>query len=214
MKLGYSPWGNGDSIYPFHQVFKEQARLDYTPVKDCDAILLWGGTDINPAYYNRPAHILNQYDPDSPRDQAEVSWMKDAVAHKVPIIGVCRGAQFICAFAGGNLVQHATGHGSTHDITVIVDGQEQVYQTSSSHHQMLYPFDMPADEYDIIGWSTETRSSRYEGYGIAKPPCEPEVVLFPKIRALGIQGHPEWQDTDEPFVQWCLEQVRHLVAPF
>lgn len=216
MILGYSPYQSPQgSIYPFDSIFETAARLDYTPPRKCDAILLWGGTDIDPKYYGEPAHPLNHYDADCPRNQAEWAWMQEARDHGVPIIGVCRGAQFITAFAGGKLIQHVQGHGGTHSLLVLDDGEERVYQTSSSHHQMMYPFNLPEEEYQILGWvpKDKPRSKVYEGSGISTPPVECEVVLYPKIRALAIQGHPEWQDRDEDFVQWCLKQVQQLVAP-
>lgn len=215
MKLGYSPWGNGNSISPFDKVFAQAASLVQTPVAMCDAILLWGGTDINPGLYSAAAHPFNGYGPGSERDKTERVWVEQAIELGIPVIGVCRGAQFICAMAGGKLIQHCTGHGGTHDVTVIVDGQEKVYQTSSSHHQMLYPFDLPADEYEILGYSTEALSKCYDGETPEEqlvPIVEPEVVLFPKIRALAIQGHPEWMDGKDEFVLWCNQEIKKLCA--
>lgn len=215
MKLGFSPFvGPAGDIYPFDSVFDRAYDLTRHGVEDMDAILLWGGTDINPHYYEDKPHPFNGFNDKSWRDRAEWGWMQDAQAHGVPIIGVCRGAQFICAFAGGKLIQHCTGHGGTHDITVLDNGEERVYQTSSSHHQMMFPYGLPNEEYKILGWSTEKRSKCYDGSSENEqriPEKECEVVLFPKIRALAIQGHPEWQDKDSAFVKWCLKEVKVLV---
>lgn len=217
MKLGYSPWAFHGSIYPFDDIFSESARLDYTPVKNCDAIVLWGGTDIDPKYYGGKDEGLSHYNPDCPRNQAEWYWMQEAAKHGIPMIGVCRGAQFMCAFAGGKLYQHVTGHNSgVHAVTVLEDGQERVYQTASAHHQMMYPYNLPAEDYQLLGWSRAKRSTVYMGNPIPGVPPgdmkEPEVILFPKIKALAIQGHPEWQDKDEPFMQWVFARIHELVA--
>ena len=35
----------------------------------------------------------------------------------------------------------------------------------------------------------------------------PEIVYFPNIRALGIQGHPEWM-IGSPFSQYCSNLIK------
>lgn len=215
MKLGFSPFAFHGTIQPFHSVFKEGLSLASTPVAMCDAIVLWGGTDINPGLYYSAPHPFNGFQPGSERDRAERVWAEQAIELGIPLIGVCRGAQFLCAMAGGKLIQHCTGHGREHAVTVIEDGKEKVYQTSSSHHQMLYPFDLPADEYQILGYSTNPLSRCYDGeteHEQLVPVVEPEVVLFPKIRALAIQGHPEWMDDNDGFVIWCNKEIKKLCA--
>lgn len=210
LRLGFSPFAHPGTIYPFDQVFDREVRLDYANPKSCDAILLWGGTDIDPKYYNEPAHSTNGYIPDSVRDQQEWYWMQQAIQYGIPIIGVCRGAQFLCAAAGGKLVQDVRGHNmGSHELTVIEDGNFKVYQTSSAHHQMMYLGDMPEADYELLGWS-KPRSGEYYA---DKPrlTLDPEVVFFPKIKGLAIQGHPEWQKLDDPFTQWCLNTIEDLV---
>ncbi len=101
MKIGFSPFAHpaGD-ITPFDGLFKEAYDLTKFDVKGLDAILLWGGTDINPAFYKDSPHPYNGFNAHSTRDIAEWAWMQEAIKQGVPIIGICRGAQFICAVAG------------------------------------------------------------------------------------------------------------------
>jgi len=217
LRLGFSPFAHPGTIYPFDQIFEREVRLDYSNPRKCDAILLWGGTDIDPKYYNESAHSTNGYIPDSVRDQQEWYWMQEALRYGIPIIGVCRGAQFLCAFAGGTLVQDVHGHNhGSHEITVVEDGLEKVYQTSSAHHQMMYLGGLPPEAYELLGWSkrrSQTLFYRDVPYYVDKEPpsVDPEVVYFPKIKGLAIQGHPEWQKLDDPFTQWCLNQIVDLV---
>src|ERR1700752_5461016 len=105
--LGYSPYdGPNDGVSHFNQLFDHSKNLSKHPVSEVDAIVLWGGTDIHPDFYNRSVHQRNHC-PQAPsqRDWFEWELMREAVAQHKPIIGVCRGAQFICAFAGGILIQ-------------------------------------------------------------------------------------------------------------
>ena len=39
----------------------------------------------------------------------------------------------------------------------------------------------------------------------------PEVVYFPQLNALGIQGHPEWMGNGNPFVQYCTSLINSLL---
>ena len=90
------------------------------------------------------------------------------------------------------------------------DGRE--IMTSSVHHQMMYPYDI---EHKLIAWSATRRSDKYvvgdnSDYEPMHMHHEPEVVWFPKIKALGIQGHPEFhaRPLTDPFVQYCMEVTR------
>lgn len=211
MKLGYSPVGNGNSVAPFNQLFSEAVSLATHSVAECDAIIMWGGTDIQPKYYNARANPQT-YANAIQRDAFEWEWMNEAADLGIPIIGICRGAQFLCALAGGSLVQHVDNHtGGNHSVTVIEDGEEKVYQTTSCHHQMLYLDDLiPGTGYELLGW-TANRSSTYQGEYASenlKQAVDPEVVWFPEIKGFAIQGHPEWMDGKDEFVQWCLKTIK------
>ncbi len=132
--------------------------------------------------------------------------MKYAKANKIPIIGVCRGAQALCVFAGGKLVQHVTGHASGNHYVTTTDGE--ILLTTSCHHQMMYPWDI---DYELLAWSSDSKSTMYLGED-NKPLkadgfCEPEVVYFPRVRGLAIQGHPEWMGANDEFVHYCNDLV-------
>lgn len=214
LRLGYSPWSSPENCHPFNAVFHELASLQDVPVADCDAIVLWGGTDINPHFYKQNPHPMTWYHEGGARDRLEWQWLHEAMSNGVPIIGVCRGAQMICAGVGGTLFQHVTGHNGGNHAMETEDGR--VYQTSSAHHQMLNLTALPEDSYELIAWSKTNRSQAYEDVNgkLAMPEGfkEPEVVLFPNIRALAVQGHPEWHDMHDPFNQYVLGLVRELLV--
>src|SRR5574343_471523 len=63
-----------------------------------DALVVWGGEDIHPALYNDVnTHSSVYTDGPSTRDTYEWALMKEAIKRDIPIIGVCRGAQRLCA---------------------------------------------------------------------------------------------------------------------
>lgn len=198
--LGYSPYGapyeSGNQIYPFEEIWDEGKNLETATDADidkCHALVLWGGSDISPTLYGEAREFNSGPTDPTPRDLFEWELLRRFSDKGKPIIGVCRGAQLLCAFAGGKLVQHVYSHGSDHTITTSDDHE---FIVSSSHHQMMYPYDV---EHELLAWSTRPQSTVYlprdKQYSIEleqRRKKEPEVVWFPEINGLAIQCHPEW----------------------
>jgi gamma-glutamyl-gamma-aminobutyrate hydrolase PuuD len=206
--IGYSPWGwkEGD-IEPFDSLFthKKSIRDGFDEI---DCLLLWGGEDIHPSYYNEPPHQFNESNGPLPSERDVHEWkaMLYCKAHNIPMIGVCRGAQFLCVFAGGSLAQDVDRHNQSHPIRTL-DGR--MLETTSVHHQMMNPYKIP---HELLAWCYPARSNFYEnGYGkniqIMDENHEPEVVFFPQIRALAIQGHPEYRNATPAFKEYCVEMA-------
>src|SRR5436305_1806306 len=68
-------------------------------------LLLSGGTDIDPEFYaQHPAPESER--PDRPRDRLESRLLREALHNDAPVLGICRGMQFLNVFHGGTLLQH------------------------------------------------------------------------------------------------------------
>ena len=218
--LAYSPWGGGTNAYPFDELFDTVIDARKDGLSTADAFLLWGGTDIHPSFYGKAAHRFSGA-PSMPSERDLWEWqaMKYCKANGIPIIGVCRGAQFMCAFAGGKLIQHCTGHSTGAHSMVTKDGD--VFPVTSSHHQML---ELTGTRHELLGWTPNRLSAIYYGEHNQTPSeivtavqentfKEPEVVFFPDIKGLAIQGHPEWSHGESEFVKKSLEwTVEYLFA--
>lgn len=211
MKLGYCPMGNGDSIGPFDELFSEKVDVSKS-VDGVDAVVFWGGTDICPQLYNEERSWKSQAQANpSSRDLFEWDVMRYCKLRDIPVIGICRGAQLLCAFNGGTLVQHCDNHGNGNHMVMTHDGME--YSTTSCHHQMMYPYDI---EHKLLAWASPKRSSVYlDGRDkqilAMEKQREPEVVYFPQNRGLAIQGHPEWMPQKALFVQWVLTLTESIL---
>ena len=168
-------------------------------------VVIWGGEDISPSIYGqKPNKYMSKRTEElSHRDILEIEAAKLAIRNNWPIIGVCRGAQLMCALSGGSLVQHVNGHHGNHFIKTYDD---QTIRTNSIHHQMM---NLVGTEYEMIAWSEEKQSDKYYGENEQELhiPIEPEIVFFPKTNALAIQGHPEYLTPKNQFVQYCLKQI-------
>lgn len=205
-----------DNGYPFNVLFDEvklvrvadgQSEVINT-VSNADCLLLWGGTDICPMLYGQKPNRFNQAGAaPSKRDLFEWKLLKMAVAANIPIIGVCRGAQLLCAFDGGELAQDIEGHEYAHTIKTI-DGKTMM--AKANHHQMMLPL-----PHNVLLATTveQEHAGHYIGENdainnIPKGYLEPEVVHFTQLNAIGFQPHPEWHSDADDFVVWCVQQVR------
>lgn len=218
LTLGYaSTLGTGSpSGYPFDDVFDEVRQVTPEQIfnREVDALVLWGGADISPSIYKAQVSKRNQAGPDlSQRDQIETALFNAAQAVGIPVIGVCRGAQLVCAMSGGLLVQDVQNHSGDHMMDTVCGLQ---METTSIHHQMMYPFNMPKDSWDLLAWTAGKLSVTYvldDEDVRTNIPCEPEVVWFPQTKSLAIQGHPEFAPSTSDFVQYTLRLVRKLILP-
>lgn len=173
--------------------------VDY--LEDMDLVVFTGGTDVNPSLYGDTPHEETTA-PDIQRDTMEQAVYTRALILGIPMVGICRGAQFLCVMNGGSLIQHVNGHRNC-EHEIFIKNRTTTINVRGDHHQMLWP----KEEFDLLAYS-EGLSTVYEtGEGLTNQPeiaftknnivQEPEVVHWPLTRCLAIQFHPEWhRDTD------------------
>lgn len=212
MRLVAAIW---EDYFPFHNISgvnnNFHCTTDPADLREGDILIVHGGEDIAPVLYNKGRSFRSGTDRDSAvrmsrRDMIEWHLMQRAVQLNIPIIGICRGAQMLCALAGGYLVQHVEGHIGRHPITTY-DNKELI--VNSIHHQMLYPFDV---EHEMIAWSTQKLSDVYWSVEdnedvLIDVPLEPEFVYFPTVRGFAIQWHPEMMDESAPATQYVINFI-------
>ena len=171
-------------------------------VKEADLLFFTGGEDVSPELYNQKKHPKTYCN--KTRDDYEIKFYKEALLHGINIIGVCRGAQFLTAMQqNGCLIQHVEGHAvfSPHEI-LFNDGSYAL--ATSTHHQMMWPFDVP--KYELIAWASRGISDVYEFQThtdtVSSLPGgrEPEIVYYPNTKCLAIQPHPEMMSKQSQLV--------------
>ena len=129
-----------------------------TLLSGLDGLLLSGGSDLHPGYYEEePRPELNETIPE--RDEFEMAMVEGALKRQMPVLGICRGLQVLNAVLGGTLYQDLPsqrgdevllGHRQvtpkwepTHE--VVVDAGSQVvrilgsrqFKVNSYHHQAV-----------------------------------------------------------------------------
>lgn len=216
-----------DDCHPFNGLCKNvDVVRTADELKEHDsALIIWGGSDIHPDYYNRPMHRTTH--PGGQRDKIEWSLIQRAIEMQIPIFGVCRGAQFLCAAAGGWLIQNVYGHAGYggHGVKTF-DGDS--FTVNSIHHQMMNP---AGTDHELVAWADHRVSEAYIAaghkrrfdtdtsdmvpYGIDNdeswtPPAdwaEPEFVYFPKINGYAIQWHPEGMPANSAANKYILSYI-------
>ena len=119
-----------------------------------DGIIITGGEDINPLFYNDTLNLKLCGDIDHRRDTLEKKLFDYAFENKIPLIGVCRGMQMINVARGGTLygdipseigtqVIHRNNGEVMHEIVltesyplIFPEGQD-TFMVNSWHHQGL-----------------------------------------------------------------------------
>ena len=157
--------------------------------KPFDAIIIGGGDDISPEHYNGDIQAKVKVDPK--RDELEISWINWALNNKIPMLGICRGAQLINVVLGGTLHQDIrpirkytrNRPGVFPTKTVVVDQQSVLFKimkktnirVNSLHHQAV---NFPGKNVRVIARDLDdiTQAIEYEN--------NPNII--------GVQWHPEY----------------------
>ena len=188
--------------------------LDLVPTMDL--VVFTGGQDVSPKLYNEhPHHRTGGVG--SIRDEEEKELFVEAWEYDIPMLGICRGAQFLTVMSGGALIQDVTAHNLEHAITYKkADGEEDQITVTSTHHQMMYPFDMGEEHYELIGWCANPISQHHQHMSLTSQPkqvlsytvpVEPEIVHYPETNCLCIQGHPEFTNAKKEFVDLTFDLI-------
>jgi putative glutamine amidotransferase len=194
---------------------------NFNDIERCDGIILTGGNDINPRLYNQPQFLAycDQKDIDEKRDEFEWKVVQYTEEKQLPLLGICRGLQFVNVYFGGTLVpdipafgkfNHGKLNGRDRDHLIEVDPYSLLHkivgnnngEVNSAHHQSA---DMP-------GFGLVATAMSPDGIieGMERKEAEGKSLL------LLIQWHPERMTNQESVFsknirQHFLEAVRNNV---
>jgi len=156
----------------------------YTKVK---GIIISGGNDINPQSYggNKTDSVYLSAE----RDSTEENLLRIAIEKKIPVLGICRGYQFINVFFGGKLIgginEKEKRHvGITHRVDVI---DEKCMELLGDGFEV--------NSYHNFGVDESVKSKDLEVFAQANDGII-EGMFHPKLPIAGIQWHPERKSPD------------------
>ncbi len=158
-------------------------------LKNADGLILPGSfQDMNPKLWGaEDLHCSNDINDELDRIQWQL--LELAVQDKKPVLGICRGMQFINVFFGGTLIQdlpcakaHAPGEPERYHDLVIPEGTRL---------------------YALYGMMTETNTRHHQGVGVIGDNLKLsamwmddenlviEAVVHKHLPIIGVQWHPE-----------------------
>ena len=156
-------------------------------IDQADLMCFTGGADVTPMIYGAQRHPRTYND--IHRDNEEQLVFQEAQRRGIPMVGICRGGQFLNVMCGGSMYQDVTRHTMPHEITDLQTGEKLL--VSSTHHQMM----KPSPEGLLVACSTLGGDREwYEGtvFKIDVSEQDIEVVYYDKQNCLCFQPHPEF----------------------
>lgn len=176
--------------HQYIKMFSDAGFKGARSVEDANIICFTGGEDVDPEMYGEKPLPGTNYN--TARDAFEAGIYGECLALKKPMIGICRGSQFLNVMNGGKLWQdinkHATMRG--HDITDMKTGETRFNMTSTHHQQMI-----PANDAEILALAEISTHKHRQDERIEreKPELDDvEVVYYPSTLSLCFQPHPEF----------------------
>lgn len=168
-----------------------------------DLVVFTGGTDVDPVLYGEKP-MSSTESPDRGRDAREIVLYQMCVQSGIPMLGICRGSQFLAVMNGAKLYQHIDNHNGAHDIFDIKD-KRIISNVSSVHHQAVVAD--PNGGMEVLADSPKARN-RWLREGINRPGHHMDVEAFwyRDTACLGIQGHPEYTGY-HGFAKWACEKM-------
>jgi gamma-glutamyl-gamma-aminobutyrate hydrolase PuuD len=155
-------------------------------LEEAEIVAFIGGVDVNPLLYKEKA-LPETQEPSIIRDAIEQEAYNSCVARDIPMVGICRGAQFLHVMNGGKLWQHVTGHDGRPHLIYDIDWKCSVTATSI-HHQML----KNNSDLEILATCYNQVSYWLSSYGSSSTKeLEIEAGAYHDTKCFFVQGHPE-----------------------
>jgi putative glutamine amidotransferase len=170
---------------------------NFSDIEKCNGIMLTGGNDINPRLYNQPEYLAycNPGEIDESRDEFEWKVMQYTEENQIPLLGICRGLQFVNVFFGGTLVPDIPAFGKfNHE--KFKDGNDRNHMVEIDTNSELYK--ITGQEKGKIN-SAHHQSTDMPGYGLVANALSPDGIIEGMERKearersylMLVQWHPE-----------------------
>lgn len=150
-----------------------------------DGLIICGGNDIAPVYYNE--NMNGAVNIDVKRDKAEFALVKAFAEKKKPIFGICRGCQLLNVAFGGSLYQdisNASEHCSFGDYDL-------VHKVTVNKNSFLYT--MYGAEFSVNSFHHQAIKDVGDGFEVMATADNTTIegIVHKELPIFGVQWHPE-----------------------
>lgn len=205
--LGIPGWILGDATFGvsksyLHFISQFGKPLILTPdhdIEEVDMLLLPGGKDISPGTYGaRPSYWTGE--PNMMLEWFDAQRLPGYIEENIPVLGICRGAQRLWAFYGGEIDQHNDWHAQSksgepwdqcHGLAYTADFRAEykslLTKVNSRHHQTMDARNGVPEELEVVAFAQATAKEGKERWF----PSIVEIFKHKERPIFGIQGHPE-----------------------
>ncbi|NTD96814.1 gamma-glutamyl-gamma-aminobutyrate hydrolase family protein [Agrobacterium tumefaciens] len=182
-------------------------KLDnFEDIKNCKGIVLTGGEDVHPRFYNQPEYYpyCHEDDVDELRDEFEFKILAYTEANHIPVLGICRGIQVGNVFFGGTLIPDIAAWGKF-DHAKMPDKQDRYHEiiiNPSSWLKQIIHTDL-----GLVN-SNHHQSTNRIGKGLVVSALSPDGIA---------EAIERLEPADKSFlllVQWHPERLKDQQSPF
>jgi hypothetical protein len=176
--------------FQYMKMFYDAGFKGARNVNEADIVCFTGGEDVTPELYGEKALPETYFSRE--RDEFETKLYKEALELKKPMVGICRGGQFLNVMNDGRLWQDVNNHGvrGGHSVINLKTGEE-LQDMTSTHHQMMIPGDN-AEVLALAKCATHKKGEKEEVVRNKPELDDTEVVWYPGTLSLCFQPHPEF----------------------
>lgn len=174
-------------------------------IDKADLVVFTGGEDLNPKLYHQKAHESVRWN--DRRDKKDIEAYSKCYQEGIPMLGICRGAQFLHVMNGGELYQHVDHHTGDHRM-YCTRQKKMIERVSSVHHQLVVENRMM----EVLGFVAGKSEERWVSPSQVEkgPNSDIEAFFYRDTCSIGIQGHPEYSGYDE-FLEWTFDTLLNLI---
>ena len=201
--------------YAYIKMFWDLGFDGASTVEDADIVCFTGGEDVDPSLYGEvamPRTYFNRH-----RDEYEMGVYRRALDLGKPMVGICRGGQFLNVMNGGKLFQHVNNHTGQHiafinDPSKPKEKKRRTIDVTSTHHQMM----RPTEDAIILMSALESTEKHCPGLmleGKDRLSEDTEVCFYAETNSLCFQPHPELGSAKPELVDYFEECVDNWLVP-
>lgn len=166
----------------------------------CDALIVTGGDDVNPALYNEKCNI-EITESSINNDKLDYALIDAFIKANKPILGICRGIQVLNVFFGGSLYQDIPNHRFNTDNerhNVIITKNSFLDKSHSNNHGFL----------SVNSFHHQAIKDIAKGFSAVAISEDGYIEAIENNNILGVQWHPE-RLVDNEFFDYFIDFVNN-----